>query len=102
MTKLYSLQAQSRPSGLFGEPYSRVDMQSMLLSHEYLGPVMEQAPKMRSLPFIAQTFDDGINDEIITYLGNAINSTVNGLSYSSVLSTAQTGISAALKKYNYQ
>ena len=75
MTKLYQTQAQTR---LFGEPYSRVDLRDSLTQNEYIGPVLEQALYMQSVPMIARTFDKGLNDEIIAYMEDAISASMNG------------------------
>ncbi len=97
MTKLYQTQAQTR---LFGEPYSRVDLRDSLTQNEYIGPVVEQALYMQSLPMISRTFDKGINDEIIAYIEDAINATVKGVSYNQAFATAAKGIEQVLTKYN--
>ena len=98
LTKLYSEQTKTR---LFGEPYSRVDMKSMLINDPYLAPVINQAPKMRSLPLISRTSDNGINDQIVSYLANAINQTINGVGYREALATANNGINGILNQYKY-
>lgn len=99
LTKLYDNMAKSR---LFGEPYSRVDLSSTLIQNEYTGPVIQQANNMKSLPLISRTFDNGINDQIIKYLENAINSTINGVSYEEALKTASQGINDIFQKYEIQ
>jgi len=96
MTKLYELQSRTRP---FGEPYSRVDMASLLVTNQYLGPVIKQAPNFQSMPLISRTFDNGLNDEIIKFIENAINSTTQGVSYGEALNTAKSGIAQIFTKY---
>jgi len=97
LTKLYEIESKVRP---FGEPYSRVDLAPLLIQNEYLGAVIKQANDFVSMPLISRTFDNGLNDEIIKYIENAINSTVQGVSYSEALSTAKQGISQVFTKYN--
>lgn len=97
MTKLYELQSKVRP---FGEPYSRVDLASLLSQNEYLGAVIKQAPNLASVPLVSRTYDNGLNDEIIKYIENAINSTTQGVSYSEALKTAKAGITQVFTKYN--
>lgn len=97
MTKLYEIQSKTR---LFGEPYSRVDLASLLIQNEYLGAIIKQANDFVSIPLMSRTFDNGLNDEIIKYLENAINSTAQGVSYSEALKTASKGISQIFTKYN--
>lgn len=98
LTNFYKSASKTR---LFGEPYSRVDLGSILLQNEYIGPVIEQAPYMKSLPLVARTYDNGMNDEIIKYIEDAINSTVNGVSYEESLATAQKGVEQVFEKYGF-
>lgn len=99
MTKLYELEAKFR---LFGEPYSRTDLASTLVQNEYIGPVIQQAEHFISLPLVARTYDNGLNDEIIRYIENAINATIQGVSYSEALNTAKQGIDQILLRYKIE
>lgn len=96
LAKLYETESQLR---LFGEPYSRVDMAPLLAQNQYVGAVIKQAEIYVSLPLTSRTFDNGLNDEIIKYLENAINSTTQGVSYTQALETAKKGVDQALLKY---
>ncbi len=96
LTKLYEQESKVR---LFGEPYSRVDLAPLLAQNEYLGAVIKQADNMRSLPLVSRTYDNGLNDEIIQYIQNAINATIQGVSYSEALQTAKSGVAQVLSKY---
>ncbi|MGB9707416.1 MAG: ABC transporter substrate-binding protein [Microgenomates group bacterium] len=98
LTKLYEIQSKMR---LFGEPYSRVDLANLLTTNEYLKPVITQADYYVSVPLISRTFDNGLNDELIKYIENAINSTVSGVSYSEALKTAKQGVDQLLEKYSF-
>ena len=97
MTRLYEIQTRVRP---FGEPYSRVDLAPLLAQNEYLSPVIKQAGSFVSQPLISRTFDNGLNDEIIKYIENAINSAVQGVSYSEALKTAAQGVAQIFTKYS--
>jgi len=97
LTKFYEIASRFR---IFGEPYSRVDLGQLLIQNEYLGAVIKQADNFVSLPVVSRTFDNGLNDEIIKYLENAINSTMQGVSYSEALKTAKQGIDQIFSKYN--
>ncbi|EKE15187.1 MAG: hypothetical protein ACD_12C00116G0007 [uncultured bacterium] len=97
MTKLYEIESKIRP---FGEPYSRVDLAPLLAQDPYLGAVIKQANNFVSLPLISRTMDNGLNDEIIKYIENAINSTILGVSYKEALTTAKSGIDQVFTKYN--
>lgn len=96
-TKMFAEASKIRT---FGEPYSRVDLGSTLIQHPYLGTLIEQARFMKSIPMISRTFDYGLNDGIIKYVENAINSRANGSNTAEALSTAQTGIDQVLKKFS--
>ncbi|VVA43448.1 Multiple sugar transport system substrate-binding protein [Candidatus Roizmanbacteria bacterium] len=97
MTKMYEIQSKIRP---FGEPYSRVDLAPLLAQDPYLGAVIKQANNFVSLPIISRTMDNGLNDEIIKYMENAINSTILGVSYKEALTEAKKGIDQVFTKYN--
>ena len=97
MTKLYEIQSRLRP---FGEPYSRVDLAPVLLQNQYLGAVIKQANDFVSMPLISRTYDNGLNDELIKYIENAINSTIQGVTYGEALKTAKAGVDQIFKKYN--
>lgn len=99
MTKLYQEQSKVRP---FGVAYSRVDLRDTLLTHPYLGAVLEQAPHMKSLPLAMRTYDNGLNDDSITYIRDAINATIKGVSYQTALQTAAQGVQQVLQKYKIQ
>lgn len=99
MSKLYEIESRLRP---FGEPYSRIDLAETLVKDPYIGPVISQADKMVSMPLISRTFDNGLNDEIIKYLENAVNSSIQGVSYQSSFATAKQGVDQVFKKYNIQ
>ncbi|MCL5019139.1 MAG: extracellular solute-binding protein, partial [Patescibacteria group bacterium] len=97
MTKLYEIQSKTRP---FGEPYSRVDLAPLLAQNPYLSAVIKQANNLYSLPLISRTYDNGLNDEIIKYLENAVNSTILGVTYGEALETAKAGLTQVFTKYN--
>lgn len=99
MTKRYELQSKNR---LFGEAYSRVDLADKLITHEYLGPVIQQADSYVSLPVVDRTYDEGLNDEIVQYLRNAINATQTGVGYEASLNTAKQGVDQVFEKYKIQ
>lgn len=99
MTKLYALQSKIR---LFGEPYSRIDLSQMLIQNQYVGPVIKQADSFVSLPAVARTYDNGLNDEIKRYIENAINATTEGVSYREALQTAKMGIEQVFLRYKLE
>jgi len=98
-TKMFELQSKVR---LFGNAYSRQDLGELLADHEYLGAVIKQAKgegAYRSLPVISRTYDGGLNDSIVVYVQNAINETIQGVSYEQALSTAETGVVQVLTNF---
>jgi len=99
LTKLYEIEARLRP---FGEPYSRVDLAPLLAQNEYLGAVIKQADNYVSVPLIKRTYDGGLNDELIQYLENAINATIQGVSYQEALKTASDGVTQVFTKYKIE
>lgn len=99
LSKLYAEETKVRP---FGEPYSRVDMANLLVQDPYVGPVVRQADSFISMPAINRTYDNGLNDQIVQYLENAINATIQGVSYEEALSTAKKGIDQVFKQYSVQ
>ncbi len=98
-TKLFELQSKVR---LFGDVYSRRDLGELLVSHEFLGAVIKQAQgegSYQSLPLVSRTHDNGLNDSIIAYIENAINETIQGVSYGQALSTAHEGVVQVLQNF---
>lgn len=85
----------------FGEPYSRIDMQQLLVGSPYVGPFVQQATLAKSWYLAAHTFDGptGINSQINKYFQDAVNSVNNGTSPESALKTVATGITSVLSKY---
>lgn len=98
LTKLYELESKTR---LFGEPYSRRDLGTALIQNQYVGAVIQQAQSDAyiSIPLISHTEDNGLNDNIIQYIENAINQTIQGTSYSEALRVASEGVKQIFTTY---
>lgn len=96
MARLYSEEAKMR---LFGEPYSRVDLGQTLAADPYVGAIISQAPNARSFYMCSRTFDNGINDKIIKYFEDAVNSLEKGVSPAAALETAAQGVNQILSTY---
>lgn len=94
--KLYADEAKTRA---FGEPYARIDLADNLKSNPLAYTFVEQAPFALSSPFVDSTYDDGLNQELDTYLGNAVNSMDNGGSAQDAFDTFSQGVSQILQKY---
>jgi len=98
-TKMFELQSKVR---LFGSAYSRQDLGTTLEGHEYLGAVIKQANgegAYRTIPVISRTYDGGLNDSIVGYIQNAINESIQGVSYEQALSTAEAGVVQVLTNF---
>ncbi|MFS8158981.1 MAG: ABC transporter substrate-binding protein [Candidatus Roizmanbacteria bacterium] len=96
MLKLFAEESKTRS---FGEPYSRVDLAGQLTDHPYLGAIVSQGPYFKTQPTVAFTSDNGLNDEIIVYLKNAVNQASTGVSYTEAFKTAAKGVSQVFTKY---
>lgn len=94
--KLYSEESKTRA---FGEPYARKDLADTLKDNPNIYPFISQAKYALSSYFVDSTNDNSLNQEANTYLGNAINSMVNGSSADTVFDTLTKGISQVLQKY---
>lgn len=96
MQKLFQTQSAAR---LFGEPFSRVDMADMLASHPFAGTFINQAPYSKNWYLSSFTYDNGINDKIIKYYEDAVNSVNQGEDPVSSLKTAGRGTMQILTQY---
>lgn len=95
-TKLYLEAAKTR---LFGEPYARVELGSTLLDDPYVGAYIKQAQTAKSFPLASRTFDNGINDKLIKYMEDAINTLGQGTAPTAALETAANGFRQVLGSY---
>ncbi len=97
--KLYSEESKVRP---FGEPYARIDLAETLKGNASVYTFVYQAPDATSSFFVDSTFDNGLNQQLNTYLGNAVNSTLNYNSPQTAFETFSEGVSQVLQKYGQQ
>jgi multiple sugar transport system substrate-binding protein len=93
---LYSEQAKTRA---FGEPYARVDLGNTLKTNPVLAPFISEAPSAFSSPFVDSTYDNGLNQGLDTYLGNAVNAILNGTSPQTAVATLAQGATQVFQKY---
>jgi len=94
--KLYTEASKQR---LFGEPYALVELGSSVSTDPFVGAFIKQASSARSFPLASQTHDNGINDRMIKYMEDAINSTQNGVAPTQSLSTMTRGFQQVLSSY---
>lgn len=95
-TRLYTEAAKTR---LFGEPYARVELGSTLAGDPYAGAYISQAQSAKSFPLASRTFDNGLNDRMIKYLEDAVNSLSLGTSPTGALETVSSGFRQVLSSY---
>jgi len=96
MTKMYSLASQNR---LFGEPYSRQDLASSLQADPFVGAILTQAISAQSWPLASNTFDNGLNDRLIKYYEDAINSYQKQDDQKLITENLAQGVSQILSQY---
>ena len=96
LTKLYQTASNLR---LFGEPYPRVDMVAMLGSDPIVEPFVKQASYAQTWYLCSNTWDNGINDRMIKYYEDAVNSVNAGRSAKQALTDTAQGVSQLLSQY---
>lgn len=99
LTKFYANASKYRN---FGEPYSRVDMATLLDDHPLASSVIAQAPGAESWYLASRTFDGptGINSLMINYFSDAVNAMVKGTTpVNQILSTVASGVAQVLAQY---
>ncbi len=85
MRRLYAEEAKLRE---FGEPYSRVDLGDVLLTNDYLAPLIDGAPTATS--FIVA--DASGNDVYVDAVAAAVNSVLQGKDIDQALETLKTTV----------
>jgi len=96
LTKMYSQASQTR---LFGEPYPRQDMASSLQLDPYVGAIISQAISAQSYPLVSRTLDNGLNDRLIKYYKDAINSYHQNLAQQNITEALSQGVNQVLSQY---
>lgn len=98
LEKMYQNAAKLR---LFGEPYPRSDMASLLTSDLILGALVLQAPNAQSWYLASRTFDGptGINSQINKYFEDAVNSVNSGILATKALEVVAEGVKQVLSQY---
>jgi len=96
MTKLFNAEQNIR---LFGEPFARVDMGATVENDPYVGAYIKQAKTAKSFPLSSRTHDEGLNDNMIKYLLDAVNAMTTGSSATKELETMNAGFQQVLGRY---
>ncbi len=92
---------QAKKVRLFGEPYPRQDMKNELEKDEYLKPIAQMATNLRSYHFVSFTYDQGLNDRSIDYLGKVVQTALQGEEFENSLKIAADQIKQVEKNYNF-
>ncbi len=96
MQKLFEAQAKVR---LFGEPYSRMDMASLLEGDLFAGAYIQQADAARSWYLASRTFDNGLNDSMIEAFGTVVSLANEGKEIEKDLETLVQKVGQLLSQY---
>lgn len=100
LERMYADASKSSKERLFGEIYPRTDMASLLATDPLVGPYVSGAPQAKSWYLASRTYDDGINDRMIKYYEDTVNSVVKKQKTSDeALKTASAGVAQVLKDY---
>ncbi len=84
---------------LFGEPYARVDLADSLKDNTLAYPFVSQAKTAVSSYFVGDTFDNGLNSQLNSYLGNAVRSMLANTSAQTAIGTLSQGATQVLRQY---
>lgn len=97
--KLYARQVEVRK--IFGEPYARVELGQTLLDNQYLAPLIQSAPQMKSFYLASRTNDGatGIDTTMINYLRSAVDSLNRGTSPETAISDADNGFKQIFARF---
>lgn len=99
LQKLYTEQAKTR---LFGALFARLDLAESLSQDAMLSVFIEQAKTAKSSLFVQNTYDNGLNTELNSYLADAIKSSLGNTSLESSIETLLQGVSSVKTKYGIQ
>lgn len=98
LERMYLAAAQLRS---FGEIYPRKSMSGRLSDNLKVKPFIQMANNSSNWYLSGATHDKGINDEMMAYFADAINSVVQkNMEVTAVMPTLKSGISQVIQKYN--
>ena len=92
--------AEASKTRAFGEPYANRDLADILRDNANVYPFISQAKDAESSFFVSDTFDNGLNAQMNTYLGDAVNSVLGGGSPQSAVDTLSQGVNQVLTQYS--
>lgn len=97
LEKMYTAASQLRS---FGEIYPRKSMANKIVNSSKVKPFISQADTARGWYLSSRTFDDGLNDTMINYFKDAINSmTKANTTAENVMPDLRNGINQLISKY---
>jgi len=98
LEKLYNQTSKTR---MFGEPYSRIDMESILSDHPIIGSTVAGAKIAQTWFLQSKTWDGptGINSQINKYFEDAINLVNTGKESRVALEPVASGVIQVLSQY---
>lgn len=94
--KFYTEVAKTRK---FGELYPRPDLAQTLAGNPEIYPFVSQGDTAVSSYFASDTYDDGINSQMNTYLGNVVRGVQGSTSLQTAVETLAQGVAQVLSKY---
>ncbi len=98
---MYTEAAKSSKERLFGEIYPRIDMANLLQDDNLVAPFLTGAKEAKSWYLSGRTYDQGINDRIIKYYEDLINSlNKQEQTVDEALKTVSLGVAQVYKDYD--
>jgi multiple sugar transport system substrate-binding protein len=94
--QLFTIESKTR---LFGELPARRDLGQLVSKNPLLDPFLKQAEYAVSSYYVSDTFDNGLNDQLNVYLGNAVRAILGNTSVESATDTFVKGATQVLKRY---
>ena len=94
--KLYTEGSKQR---LFGLPPARRDMAANVKDNPLVYPFVAQGETADSAYFVSDTFDEGLNEQMNSYLANAVRSVIGNTSVQSATQTLIEGMNQILDQY---
>ena len=95
--------ASAKQTRAFGEIYPRKSMLSLISDDPLVKPYLLSANNSVSWYLCSRTYDDGLNDGMSRYFGNAINSILfkTSVSMDTVISDLRQGVNQLADKNRY-